>query len=840
MAIGQQIIIKEVVGNGIVTCQIPLTKEDWKPILANPKLTTPSIRRALMSFYFMPEYKATCTQCANKYGYTKNNYNNPVWMFGKAIMNHLGTFVVENSKGERSYWPVAMGKGRNIKGDSDAFEWTLRQELIEALRDNLMQDILAYYISKLPENWPDERYKWEGVQWFQEHWDIDAEDFGSMFETATAKSANLLASAHFTPRQYILYLTKYDAEAVRSMFISLYDESQPLELRVDNFMNRAEDLRKKYDTNAKNHYQNTNAISTYLWLRYPEKYLIFKSTEYSTVAEKTGLEYRIKQNGKVSEMIKGFKMYGELNQILRNSPEAIDTIAKLRGDDPTLYSDPNLQTLTIDFGFWISRWYTSIEKSLYLNQSIPMDPFIEQACNLLKSKKNLILQGAPGTGKTYNTAALALAIIDGNVPESHDDIMARYEELRSERRIGFTTFHQSMDYEDFIEGIKPVHEAGAVRYEIEDGIFKQLCASAKVASEVVASGTDNLLEGMNSNPTIWKVSLESTGDNPTRRDCMANGYIRVGWSDYGDLDFAEDNPQVTEGKNILRAFQHDMQIGDIVVSCWSQDETDAIGIVTGDYEYRPEGGNLPRYRPVRWIVKGIQHNIKDINNGKHMTLGTVYRLSIQLKDLLDVIELYAPATKSELVNAEKPYVLIIDEINRANVSKVFGELITLIEKDKRIGAEHPVTLSLPYSKQADFGVPQNIYIIGTMNTTDRSTGTLDYAIRRRFAFLTTPARRDIIKDETARLLFDDVKKFIESHKYADMDIEDLMVGHSYFMAENYDELAMKIKFEVIPLIKEYIKDGILTVKSTKEANQYFDAWLQLKAVDDSDSGTSAD
>ena len=831
----ERIIIKEQVVKGDVTCQIPISKDDWRHILANTKLTTPSVYRALMSFYFMPGHKATCTQCANKYGYTKNTYNNAVWQFGKAIMNYHSTFIVENSKGERSYWPIAMGKGRRLKGNTDAFEWTLREELVELLRENLMQDILKQYLAELPENWKDERYKWEAVQWFQEHWDIDAENFGSMFETATAKCDNLLASTHFTPRQMILDFIKYDAEEVRSMFAMLYDEAQSLETRIENFMDRAEAMRKKHTPTAKNDYHSTNAISTYLWLRYPEKYLIFKSTEYISVAQKTGMDYRIKQNGKASEMIKGFRMYTELNHILKNSQEAREAISKQIGTDSTLYKDPNFQTFTTDFGYWISRWYTSLEKSLYLNQKTKMDPFIEQACNLLKSKKNLILQGAPGTGKTYSTAALALAIIDGSVPASHDEIMARYEELHSDGRIGFTTFHQSMDYEDFIEGIKPVHEAGTVRYEIEDGIFKRLCISAKVAAEVAASGTDNLLDGMNSNPTIWKVSLESTGDNPTRRDCMANGYIRVGWGKYGDLDFSEDNPQVTEGKNILRAFQHDMKIGDIIVSCWSQDETDAIGIVTGDYEYRPDVDGLPRYRPVRWIVKGIHHNIKDINNGKHMTLGTVYRLSIQLKDLLDVVELYAPANQSHPDKKEKPFVLIIDEINRANVSKVFGELITLIEKDKRLSSEHPVTLSLPYSKQSDFGVPQNIYIIGTMNTTDRSTGTLDYAIRRRFAFLTIPSNRDVIKDETAKQLFDDVKNFIEIHKYADMDIEDLMIGHSYFMADNYDELSMKIQFEVIPLIKEYIKDGILSVK-LDESDHYFKSWLKLQPVNDSNSG----
>ncbi|MDE7152997.1 MAG: AAA family ATPase [Muribaculaceae bacterium] len=396
-----------------------------------------------------------------------------------------------------------------------------------------------------------------------------------------------------------------------------------------------------------------------------------------------------------------------------------------------------------------------------------------------------------------------------------------------------------MDYEDFIEGIKPMHSGGNVTYQIEDGIFKQLCIAAKVASEVAASGTDNLMAGLNDNPTIWKVSLEGTGDNPTRRDCMENGHIRIGWAEYGDLDFTEINPEVKEGKQILRAFQNDMKVGDIIVSCWSQTETDAIGIVTGDYEYHPEGGNFPRYRDVRWIVKGIEHDITAINNGRKMTLGTVYRLSTSLNDIIDVIKQHAPAQKSLVDNVEKPFVLIIDEINRGNVSKIFGELITLIERDKRIGENHPVTLTLPYSKQSDFGVPANLYIIGTMNTTDRSTGTIDYALRRRFAFLTVPSRKEVIDNSKGKLLFESVRLFIDKYRFADMDIEDLMVGHSYFMADDDDELLLKVRYEIIPLIKEYVKDGILRV-NREEQNRFFSAWLNLEAPDDNDSGTSED
>lgn len=198
---------------------------------------------------------------------------------------------------------------------------------------------------------------------------------------------------------------------------------------------------------------------------------------------------------------------------------------------------------------------------------------------------------------------------------------------------------------------------------------------------------------------------------------------------------------------------------------------------------------------------------------------------------------------------QKPYVLIIDEINRGNVSKIFGELITLLEADKRLGEDNQITLQLPYSKDVkDFGVPKNLYIIGTMNTTDRSTGTIDYAIRRRFAFLTIPADRQLVKWDKAQALFDDVKQFITDHRYADMEVDDLMVGHSYFMLgkdneaeENAEEMRMKMEFEIIPLIKEYIKDGILTIRPD-DARKYFDSWMQLKPYkpeiqDESDEDT---
>ena len=175
-------------------------------------------------------------------------------------------------------------------------------------------------------------------------------------------------------------------------------------------------------------------------------------------------------------------------------------------------------------------------------------------------------------------------------------------------------------------------------------------------------------------------------------------------------------------------------------------------------------------------------------------------------------------------NYQKPnkqnYVLIIDEINRGNVSRIFGELITLLEADKRLGGErlgeHPIKVTLPYSKES-FGVPKNLYIIGTMNTTDRSVGNIDYAVRRRFAFATLESQRELVKEHSTEQgvrLFDAVRKFIDKRK-AEMDFDDLMVGHSYFFVDSDEQLELRWQYEIKPLLNEYIKDGLLNATTIK-------------------------
>lgn len=406
--------------------------------------------------------------------------------------------------------------------------------------------------------------------------------------------------------------------------------------------------------------------------------------------------------------------------------------------------------------------------------------YLDKCANLLRKKHNMILQGAPGTGKTYNTAAIALKALGINDVDmtDHKAVMKRYDSLLDDQ-IFFTTFHQSLDYEDFVEGLKPHVQTDAdgnsigVTYEPEDGIFKRACNAVQTdQSKDIVECIDDYLQKI-------------------------KGYQNK-----------REIPTVT-GRSSLYVWWKE---GNSTVSSRSTNSASSRG-----EEYIPSPLNIEKIK-LQALGKGCENNWQSY------------------------AQAFIEAVKKEYhATTDKPVVLIIDEINRGNVSKIFGELITLLESDKRSNGNHPIKVILPYTK-GEFGIPSNLYIIGTMNTTDRSTGTLDYALRRRFAFVTLKSQDSVIKKyysdsrnedlgSVAVALFADIKKFIENPKHlcGDMSIDDLMVGHSYFMAESEAELQDKVEFEILPLINEYINDGILNVKN-EEKKTVFDAWSSLNPI----------
>lgn len=396
-----------------------------------------------------------------------------------------------------------------------------------------------------------------------------------------------------------------------------------------------------------------------------------------------------------------------------------------------------------------TRIITNIEKH--------MNTFVSHTKKLLLQKKNIILQGAPGTGKTYNTAAIALSVInDNNVDLSnHEDVMKKYKEYVDNGQIGFVTFHQSMDYEDFVEGLKPEVMEGGINYKVEDGIFKQICKRARTKDNVDIT---NYIDQYLSNIIGYKNRKEIPSLSGKSR-------FYVWWN---------------QGNDTIN--------------------TRSIYSKSKKAEHSPSPLNIEKVK-LQALGDGIENNWQQYAEAFINAVKAEYELEDQLSN--------------------KPFILIIDEINRGNTSKILGELITLLESDKRSNGDHPISVTLPYSKEK-FEVPSNLYIIATMNTTDRSVGYVDYAVRRRFAFVTLKSDKLVIEKfystnlelkSKAICLFNTIEAFLKESK-PDMDIEDLMVGHSYFMAKSLDELRMKLEYEIIPLIKEYYKDGIINITNS--------------------------
>ena len=450
--------------------------------------------------------------------------------------------------------------------------------------------------------------------------------------------------------------------------------------------------------------------------------------------------------------------------------------------------------------------------------------YFDEITTALKDKKSIILQGAPGTGKTYAIPEIVARLCGENIDLSdRTQVMNSFSRLVAEKRVVFTTFHQSMDYEDFVEGLKPfVDENKNVYYDVVDGIFKTICKDA--AKPIIRNNSIDL----SPDATFWKVSLQGTYDNEVRTECLKNGHIRIGWDDYGEN--YEEQTFEQGGRIVLDAFYNKMTEGDIVLSCYTNKLIDAIGVVEGEPEWHDEYKFYKRLRKVRWLVKGIREDISVIM-GKNMTLSTVYKISdITVDNILEILKKHSAAGSATSEKNTKPYVIVIDEINRGNVSKIFGELITLLEADKRTDGAMPLTVRLPYSK-TDLGIPSNLYLIGTMNTADRSLSQFDYAMRRRFRFITMayglvdmkPAPGMVFQDElfakVSKLFISNYDEYLEDVNTRLVPADcfslefkpvDLWIGPSYFITDESDSESLynNIFYEIIPTLEQYLEDGV--------------------------------
>ena len=801
-------LYKTINTNGEYSCgDIGVTTEEWLDILNDEK--SKPYHEALLCFLRQKEHKATCTKVSQVYGKPAQYYNSKVYNFSKWVQKRLNRFSVKDADDKDTYWCITMQKGWDTK---QGFQWQLRDELVEALRIYLMKALIDVFRNGKPFNGYYEEYKWDLLD------RSEGKDVLAVFDGL--RGENVIDN----PRtdSVIKYLVENEADKTKVCCQHLTDESVSLNERLAAFKSEIKALCPSKWKNTANDERTASGLLTCV---YPETYTFYKDEIYKNICDYFG--YTSRKAGKkyehFLELINGFvKSYGEeIQQIMLNEIKGFKN------------KPLNLAVQTL---FWCMKDYMKEElknKMTTETNNSSKETWYDDVVRIWERRKNIVLYGAPGTGKTYDVPELAVRLCDPAfmaAEPSREEIVSRYNQLKTEKRIAFTTFHQSLDYEDWIEGLRPVvNENSQVTYEIESGIFKKLCEEAErpvVKDKQV---------GIADNAVVWKVSLAGTGDNPVRSDCMKNSYIRIGWDGYGPVISDETDWSVYngEGKQILDAYINKMKIGDIVMSCYSSQTIDAIGVVVGDYEFEDKFPNYKRVRRVNWLVKNINENIVEMNDGKTMTLGTVYRLnSITLDNVKSILEKYNTSSKME--ENDKAYVMVIDELNRGNVSKVFGELITLLEADKRKGRINAESVVLPYSKKA-FHIPNNVYLIATMNTADRSLGSLDYAIRRRFAFIAEkPFGLEVegFNEELFELVsslfvknFDEYKEsgWDQTMKLEPADTlseeykpEDVWIGHSYFLMqdeEGEDNTINRLLYEIIPLLEEYVRDGVLTAEA---------------------------
>ncbi len=801
-------LYKTINTNGEYSCgDIGVTTEEWLDILNDEK--SKPYHEALLCFLRQKEHKATCTKVSQVYGKPAQYYNSKVYNFSKWVQKRLNRFSVKDADDKDTYWCITMQKGWDTK---QGFQWQLRDELVEALRIYLMKALIDVFRNGKPFNGYYEEYKWDLLD------RSEGKDVLAVFDGL--RGENVIDN----PRtdSVIKYLVENEADKTKVCCQHLTDESVSLNERLAAFKSEIKALCPSKWKNTANDERTASGLLTCV---YPETYTFYKDEIYKNICDYFG--YTSRKAGKkyehFLELINGFvKSYGEeIQQIMLNEIKGFKN------------KPLNLAVQTL---FWCMKDYMKEElknKMTTETNNSSKETWYDDVVRIWERRKNIVLYGAPGTGKTYDVPELAVRLCDPAfmaAEPSREEIVSRYNQLKTEKRIAFTTFHQSLDYEDWIEGLRPVvNENSQVTYEIESGIFKKLCEEAErpvVKDKQV---------GIADNAVVWKVSLAGTGDNDVRRECMENNHIRIGWDDYGPVISDETDWSIYngEGKQILDAYINKMKIGDIVMSCYSSQTIDAIGVVVGDYEFEDKFPNYKRVRRVNWLVKNINENIVEMNDGKTMTLGTVYRLnSITLDNVKSILEKYNTSSKME--ENDKAYVMVIDELNRGNVSKVFGELITLLEADKRKGRINAESVVLPYSKKA-FHIPNNVYLIATMNTADRSLGSLDYAIRRRFAFIAEkPFGLDVegfdedLFEKVSRLFVKNFDEYKESGWDQTMKLEpadtlseeykpeDVWIGHSYFLMqdeEGEDNTSNRLLYEIIPLLEEYVRDGVLTAEA---------------------------
>lgn len=656
---------------------------------------------------------------------------------------------------------------------------------------SILEKVLAQYKQDFVlTQWKNENYKWKAVKQFQDNWDVNASDFSEMLSRSLEKTYNLLASANNFPKGMMSEFAKAAPEEVRAMFIALFDESRDVFERMDEFKHQSSVLLEKYGNGAAQHYQYENAISTYLWLRYPDKYYIYKFSEVKTVASELESDYQFRK-GAYAENIRNFlNLYDEISAALKEDAELVNLLHSHLTDD--CYPDPELKTLTIDVGFYISRVF--LQKNIdaptrpSLNYAVPS---VEEANLPLHYDEKCNYWWLNANPKIWSFSDIAVG---------ETQAYTLYNENGNKRRI----------FQNFLDA-----KVGDVVIGYESNPVRQIVAIGRVSAE--QDGEKLFFEKVEtlSSPIDYAVLKECPElENMEYFRNPQGSLFKLTRSEYEFiLDIIrEENPIVTASSSDV--YTKDDFLNEVYMT---EERYETLVNVLHNkkniiLQGAPGVGKTFAARRLAWSMMGEKDDsriefvqfhqnysyedfmmgYKPVEDGFELKYGIFYRFCQKAANQPD-----------------KEFFFIIDEINRGNMSKIFGELLMLIEKDYR-----GTKMTLAYNG-LPFSVPKNLYIIGMMNTADRSLAMIDYALRRRFSFFEIEPGFDSqgfisyqngLNSETLDELISKVKE-LNRKIAADKSLgRGFCIGHSYFCGRDVctDEwLHSVVDYDILPMLSEY-------------------------------------
>ncbi|RTJ49407.1 AAA family ATPase [Campylobacter jejuni] len=524
-------------------------------------------------------------------------------------------------------------------------------------------------------------------------------------------------------------------------------------------------LLREYDLKSSNRCPHACIKSHYLeFVKYVNAYKNYVSKDMVKYLKTRGGEKEFKVEIKNQKI----EIIASINNIRKYSSNRFLEYSVLgKNEDESSYAKPLFEDILSSSNLSAIK-QSENEKILIENQNIPL---------------NQILYGPPGTGKTYHTIDKALEILGENL-ENRDDKKAKFDEYVKNGQIVFTTFHQSYGYEEFVEGIKPIidndENSQEVKYDVKDGIFKELCDKS-LKNYILSMQNENEID-------LDKLIFE-----------FAN-YINQDFLNKGN-EFPLEN-KVSIKKILLN----------------SKDE----------YRSFLLGGSIKS--PQRLTIDIIKRDYLNFKNKKILSFKDIKPKYDSQSDYhgnaIYYFMFYNKLKEFENIQNEKfkikkeilkSYIIIIDEINRGNVSKIFGELITLIEPSKRIGEKEELKITLPYSGEK-FGVPKNVYIIGTMNTADRSITSLDTALRRHFEFVEMMPDVSKLSMDCEGVNLQELLKAINTRIEYLLDREKT-IGHALFIGvENLNDLKSIFQNKIIPLLQEYFYNDYALINAVLNDN----------------------